>query len=72
MKLRVKGMSCGHCAKAIREAISAVCAEARVEVDLEAGTVTVEGTDDRAAIAKAIEEAGYEVQEEALGGASPA
>ncbi len=72
MKLRVKGMSCEHCVKAIREAVTAVCAGAEVEVDLEAGTVTVEGTDDRAAVVEAIEEAGYEVQEEALGGAAPA
>ncbi len=67
MKLRVEGMSCGHCAKAVREAIVAACPGAKVEVDVEAGIVTVEGTDDRETVARAVRDAGYEVKEEVLG-----
>ncbi len=72
MKLRVEGMSCGHCAEAVREAIAAVCPEAEVVVDLEAGIVTVEGVTEREPVARAVREAGYEVKEEAAGEASPA
>ncbi len=67
MELRVEGMSCGHCARAVREAIVAACPGATVEVDLEAGVVTVEGTEDRGAVVRAVRNAGYEVEEEVLG-----
>ncbi len=71
MKLRVEGMSCGHCVEAVRKAVLAACPEARVEVDLERGIVTVEGAGDRGAVVRAIRDAGYEAGETAAGGTSP-
>jgi copper chaperone CopZ len=60
----VPGMSCGHCAAAIRSEVGAVVGVARVDVDLHTKLVTVAGGDvDRAAVVAAIDEAGYEVVE---------
>lgn len=57
---KVTGMSCGHCVKAVENAVHAVAPQATVNVDLAAGTVRTEGIAAEAAKA-AIEEAGYEV-----------
>ncbi|MER6950297.1 heavy-metal-associated domain-containing protein [Nonomuraea sp. NPDC000554] len=59
----VKGMTCGHCVSSVTEEVGQVPGVAGVEVDLATGLVTVtgEGVLDDAAIAAAVEEAGYEV-----------
>ena len=58
----VRGMTCEHCRAAVREEVSAVPGVTAVEVDLAAGAVTVEGEGvSPAAVAAAVEEAGYEV-----------
>ncbi|GBD40646.1 Copper chaperone CopZ [bacterium HR39] len=62
--LHVEGMSCQHCVKAVREAVHAVHPQAKVEVELESGTVTIETAErfDRPAVERAIHAAGYEVR----------
>ena len=59
----VAGMTCGHCQRAVTEAISAVDGLETVSVDLTTGTVTVtaDRAVDRADIAAAVDEAGYSV-----------
>jgi copper chaperone CopZ len=57
----VAGMSCRHCVDAITREVSGVPGVTGVEVDLGAGTVTVSGTPDDAAVRAAIDEAGYAV-----------
>ncbi|WJZ03918.1 heavy-metal-associated domain-containing protein [Corynebacterium freiburgense] len=58
----VSGMTCGHCAQAVKEEISALAGIEGVEVDVAAGTVSVSGADfTDAAISEAVEEAGYTV-----------
>jgi copper ion binding protein len=58
----VRGMTCEHCRAAVRDEVGAIPGVTGVEVDLERGLVTVEGEDvTRAAVAAAVEEAGYEV-----------
>lgn len=57
----VKGMSCGHCVRAVTQALQARDPQARVTVDLSSGRVTVQSTLSRAAAAAAIAEEGYEV-----------
>lgn len=42
MKFDVEGMTCGHCVRAVTRAVQALDPAARVEVDLDAGTVAVE------------------------------
>jgi copper chaperone len=58
---QVQGMSCGHCAGAVTEAVKSVDPQAEVKVDLATGKVEVQSGQDRAAIARAIEEEGYQV-----------
>ena len=62
LQYKVAKMSCGHCVRAVTEAVHGVDASARVDVDLKAGAVKVESSDESAAerIAKAIGAAGYE------------
>jgi copper chaperone CopZ len=59
----VAGMSCGHCKATLTGAIGALDGVSGVEVDLGTGhvTVTVTGEPDDAAIAEAVDEAGYEL-----------
>lgn len=57
----VKGMTCGHCERAIVHAVREVDTEAVVKVDLPTGRVDVESERSRDVIASAIREEGYEV-----------
>jgi copper chaperone len=61
MKFTVEGMHCGHCVRAITRAIYALNADARVEVDLTAGTVVVTGDLGAEQAATAIAAEGYAV-----------
>jgi copper chaperone len=58
----VVGMSCEHCRVAVESEVAAVPGVSDVTVDLAGGRLTVagEGFDD-AAVAAAVDEAGYEV-----------
>lgn len=59
---QVSGMSCQHCVNAVTTEVGGVPGVSDVKVDLEAGRVTVTGEQfDDAAIAAAVDEAGYEV-----------
>jgi copper chaperone len=40
--LKVEGMSCEHCVKAVKNAVGALAGSGNVNVDLKAKTVTVE------------------------------
>ncbi|MBN9328853.1 MAG: heavy metal transport/detoxification protein [Comamonas sp. SCN 67-35] len=57
----VKGMTCGHCERAVVHAVREVDTDAVVKVDLSTGRVDVESEKSRDAIANAIREEGYEV-----------
>ena len=59
---KVHGMTCGHCERAVINAIQARDSSAKVEVDLKAGLVQVEGSLAESVIREAIEEEGYKVQ----------
>ena len=58
---QVQGMTCGHCAGAVAQAVKSVDPQAEVKVDLASGKVEVQSDQDRADLAKAIEEEGYQV-----------
>lgn len=62
MKFDVEGMTCGHCVRAITRAIHTLDPDARVDVDLAAGVVTVEGQLLADAAADAITREGYTVR----------
>ncbi|GAB2739861.1 cation transporter [Melaminivora jejuensis] len=60
-QFNVKGMTCGHCERAVVHAVREVDTEAIVRVDLASGQVSVESDKSRDAIAQAIRDEGYEV-----------
>ena len=63
LELAVTGMTCGHCAATVRSALAGAAGVQAVEVDQPAGKATVRGRDlDRAALAKAVESAGFHVE----------
>ena len=59
----VTGMTCGHCVSAVSEEVGGLPGVTEVEVDLPTGAVTVtsDGPLDDAAVAAAVEEAGYQL-----------
>ena len=58
----VDGMTCDHCVKAITSEVTQLAGVDAVAVDLASKTVRVSGDDvDDAAVAAAIDEAGYTV-----------
>ena len=60
--LKVEGMTCAHCEKAVKEAIREIPEVLDVWVNLDEKTVEVEGSNlDDGALKAAIDEAGYEV-----------
>jgi copper chaperone len=58
---QVQGMTCGHCVRAVTEAVKSVDPQAEVKVDLATGKVDVQSQQDRTALAKAIQDEGYQV-----------
>ena len=61
--VKVEGMSCQHCVKAVEGAAMSVKGVAGAKADLKSGAVTVEhdGTAEIGAIRGAIEDQGYDV-----------
>lgn len=59
----VAGMTCGHCKATLTKEIGALEGVLAVDVDLEAGQVTVTTADepDDALLAKVVDDAGYEL-----------
>ena len=59
----VTGMSCEHCATAVRAEIGKLPGVSQVVVDVAAGTVRISGEElpGDAALREAVEEAGYEL-----------
>ena len=61
IELKVDGMTCDHCVRAVTEAITGVAGVAGASVDLDAGAATVTGDGvDLGAVVAAITEEGYE------------
>jgi len=58
---QVQGMTCGHCERAVKQAVAQVDAQATTTVDLAAGRVVVHSSCTREALAQAIREEGYTV-----------
>lgn len=62
--LKIEGMSCAHCQKAVTEALQELEGVSSVSVDLDGGKATVSfdpAKVNEAAMTEAVEEAGYEV-----------
>jgi copper chaperone len=59
IEFNVEAMSCSHCVSVVTQAVRSVDPNARVDVDLAAHKVRVESNEERAALAAALDEAGY-------------
>lgn len=57
--LKVEGMTCGHCAARVTQAVKSIDPAARVEIDLAGKRVRLESGCSLADIAEALTEAGY-------------
>ena len=62
-RYKVSGMTCGHCAKSVTQAVEALSSVDRALVDLERGELTVEGGADEQAVRQAVADAGYVVED---------
>ena len=63
IKLKVDGMSCDHCVRAVSNALAGVAGvEAVVEVSLERGEAIVDGEPEISALLAAIAEEGYSAE----------
>jgi copper chaperone len=60
--LQVEGMSCGHCIRAVTNAIQGLDQAAKVEVDLAAKRVVAQTSLPRADVVRAVEEEGFAVK----------
>ena len=59
----VAGMTCGHCVSSVREEIGSIPGVTAVDVDLASGRVDIDSETpiEQAAIAQAVDEAGYQL-----------
>ncbi|MFI7190024.1 heavy-metal-associated domain-containing protein [Nocardia nova] len=59
----VTGMTCSHCVSSVREEVGKIPGVTGVAVDLASGRVDIDSADpvDRARIADAVDEAGYQL-----------
>lgn len=63
--LNVKGMSCGHCVKAVEESVGQLIGVSEVKVNLEEGKVDVTFDEQQATvdqIKETIDDQGYDVE----------
>lgn len=63
LELNISGMTCGHCAMSVTKELSKLEGAANVNVNPQAGTASLEVAEsvNQAAVAAAVEEAGYEL-----------
>lgn len=62
-KLKIDGMSCEHCVRAVSAALQQVHGvETVVEVSLDRGEAVVEGSAETASLIEAVEEEGYRAE----------
>lgn len=66
-EIRVKGMSCGHCAAAVTKALESLPGVGDVRVDLAGGRVTFASARPvpQEEVARAVQAAGYQLAEQA-------
>lgn len=67
-QLKITGMTCGHCQKAVTEALESVDGVNAVRVDLNEGRAEVDGSADLKALVSAVEEEGYQASPAGISG----
>jgi copper chaperone len=61
-ELKIDGMTCGHCQRAVQQALAKVHGVEHVEVFLQSGRATVTGSATTDSLLAAVEEEGYTAQ----------
>jgi copper chaperone len=61
-RLKITGMTCGHCVAHTRKALEAVSGVSEAEVSLEPGEAVVRGSARAEELIAAVREAGYEAR----------
>jgi copper chaperone len=59
--IKIKGMSCQHCAGSTRKALETISGISNVQIDLEKGEATFEGQADIQIVKEAVAKIGFEV-----------
>jgi copper chaperone CopZ len=59
--IRIRGMSCGHCVRAVETALKEVTGVTEARVSVGEAVVSTDGEPDERALRAAIEDAGFEV-----------
>jgi copper chaperone CopZ len=59
MRFAIEGMTCGHCAGMVQDAVEAIAPGVSATVDRKTKTVEVTGTNNEEAVVKAVAAAGY-------------
>ena len=62
-KLKIDGMTCGHCAAHVKKALADVAGVTSVEVNLQAGEAEIEGVAAGESLIKAVEAEGYSARQ---------
>ena len=58
-RYKVDGMTCGGCAASVSQAINAVEPNAKIQVDVQKGIVSIEAVDDDRNVAQAVADSGF-------------
>ncbi|HVL58869.1 MAG TPA: heavy-metal-associated domain-containing protein [Burkholderiaceae bacterium] len=61
VELKVQGMTCGHCVRAVTAAVRQVDPDAQVDIDLASGRVSAQTSAQRDQLVAAIQQEGYAV-----------
>ncbi len=61
-KIRIQGMTCGHCVASVTKALQQVPGVSQVEVDLDQGEARVEGNPAKQALITAIQNEGFQAE----------
>lgn len=59
-KLEIQGMTCGHCQRAVKEALEGVSGVSQANVSLDDHSATIEGDADVQTLIAAVQEEGYQ------------
>lgn len=66
IRLKIEGMTCGHCVQHVKTALLGVPGVQGAEVDLKGGSAQVTGQADPSALIAAVEEEGFQASRDIL------
>jgi copper chaperone CopZ len=61
-RLKIKGMTCGHCVASVKKALEGIPRVDKVDVTLHPGEATIEGSAEKSALIATIQEEGYQAE----------